>query len=138
MGKLVAIGLAVVFSGCAAGINSAQRNEYKAYEAKGYAVVEKNEGTASWMGILPGGGSFYTRNYGYGVINLLLWPVSILWDPVSGSNGAQSINYYATKANVEQMRRKELRDLDEQLATQKIDNSRYILIKNEIERKYEP
>ena len=33
---------------------------------------------------MPGGGSFYGREYGLGVVNLLFWPLSSLWDPVSG------------------------------------------------------
>lgn len=124
--------------GCASGITNIQEQELHAYRAKGYYVQEKNPGTAAAMGILPGGGSFYTRNYGVGVLNLLFWPLSILWDPVSGTNGANSLNYAATKANIEKLRRKELRDLEEQLATGKIDNARYIVLKNELERKYEP
>lgn len=131
---MVLVGL----SACASGITNVQRDEMHTYKAKGYYVEEKSPGTAAAFGILPGGGSFYTRNYGLGVVNLLFWPISILWDPISGSNGAVYLNYFATKANVEKMRRKDLRDLDEQLALGKIDNSRFLLLKNEIERKYEP
>ena len=82
--------------------------------------------------------SFYTGNYGVGVVNLLFWPLSILWDPISGTNGADSLNYAVTKAYIEKLRRSEIRDLDEKLAIGQIDNKNYVLMKIEIERKYEP
>lgn len=130
--------VAAMLTGCAAGINSAQKQELESYKTRGFYVQEKNEGTAAALGILPGGGSFYARSPGLGILNLLLWPISILWDPISGVSGSQSINYYATKANAEKLRKKEMRDLDEQLALGKMDNQRYVLMKNEIDRKYEP
>lgn len=129
---------AFISSGCASGITSIQSQELKSYQAKGFYAEEKSVGTAAGFGILPGGGSFYTRNYGLGVVNLLFWPFSVLWDPISGANGAESLNYAATKANVEKLRRNELRNLDEQLALKQIDSSQYILAKNELDRKYEP
>jgi hypothetical protein len=138
MKKILFVAMASVLCGCASGISNVQKDEYQSYEAKGYAVKEKEEGTAAVLGILPGGGSFYTRNYGYGVVNLLFWPASILWDPISGVNGAESLNYHATMANVEKMRRKDLRALDEQLALGNIDQTTYIVQKNEIAQKYEP
>ena len=130
--------IVVMLSGCAAGINSAQRQELQSFKAKGYYVEEKNEGAAAGFGILPGGGSFYTRNYGIGVVNLLFWPASILWDPISGLAGAESLNYYATKANIENLKRKEMRNLEDQVALGQVDTPKYIVLKNEIERKYEP
>ena len=65
-------------------------------EASGQAVKEKSPGVGVALGFLPGGGSFYTRRYGLGALNLLTWPLSILWDPINGYNGSQTINYYAT------------------------------------------
>jgi hypothetical protein len=76
------------------------------------AVEEKSTGTAAGLGLLFGGGSFYTRNYGLGVVNLLFWPLSICWDPVSGTNGAENINYYATKEHVRQLKKKDIKVLD--------------------------
>ena len=92
--------IAVIFtSGCATSLNSIQEREYAQFELEGTLIEEKSVGTAVALGFLPGGGSFYTRSYGIGVVNLLLWPISILWDPVSGSNGAQTINYDVTVWN---------------------------------------
>jgi hypothetical protein len=130
--------LSAFATACASGITNVQKQELNSLRAKGYYVEEKSVGTSAAMGILPGGGSFYTRNYGLGIVNLLFWPISVLWDPVSGTNGAESLNYSATKANVEKLRRNELRELDEKLAASQIDNPGYVRAKNEIDRKYEP
>jgi len=135
----MAIGLLLgtsLITGCASPLNSAQKHELKAYESKGLAVEEKNPGLAAGLGLLPGGGSFYTGNYGVAVANLLLWPLSVCWDPVSGYDGAQSINYYATKTMVSSKRNQELKQLDDELASNSLDQKSYLLKKHEIERKY--
>lgn len=133
LSAILATGL---LSSCATPLNSAQDAELKSYRAKGLEVKEKNPGTAAALGILPGGGSFYTRNYGLGVVNLLLWPISVCWDPVSGHDGAESINYYATKADVSKKMNKEMAALDTQLQTKTISADEYVLKKAQIERKY--
>lgn len=133
---LSAILMAGLLNGCATPLNSAQDAELKSYRAKGLEVKEKNPGTGAALGILPGGGSFYTRNYGLGVVNLLLWPISVCWDPVSGHDGAESINYYATKADVSKKMNKEMSALDTQLQTKAISTDEYVLRKGQIERKY--
>ena len=133
LSAILATGL---LSGCATPLNSAQDAELKSYRAKGLEVKEKNPGTAAALGILPGGGSFYTRNYGLGVVNLLLWPISVCWDPVSGYDGAESINYYATKADVSKKMNKEMSALDTQLQTKTLSADEYVLKKSQIERKY--
>src|ERR1022692_915926 len=102
MHQTIIVLLAVVtFSGCATMLTSEQKREYHDYQAKGLVVQEKSPGAGAALGILPGGGSFYARAYGWGVVNLLMWPISILWDPVSGYEGSVTINYYATKASVD-------------------------------------
>lgn len=109
--------------GCATGLNSMQKQEYMEYQANGLLVEEKSPGTAAVLGILPGGGSFYTRNYGLGVVNLLLWPISILWDPISGHDGAESINYHATKVMLSYNMNKEALNFEEKLQTKKARNN---------------
>ncbi len=133
---LCAMGMAVVCSGCASGLNSYQKSEMRDYEARGLAVEEKNPGTAAALGLLPGGGSFYGREYGLGVVNLLFWPLSILWDPVSGHSAAESINYSATKAHVGKLQQAEMDALDERLQTGQVDLTNYTLEKGRIGRKY--
>lgn len=125
-------------SGCATSLNSAQKDELKAYEVKGLAVKEKSPGTGAALGILPGGGSFYSRHYGIGVINLLLWPASILWDPISGYQGSKFINYYATKTDLEKKRSEEQKMLDDKLVLGQVSKEEFVSQKHEIERKYSP
>lgn len=127
---------AMLLVGCASGLSSMQQQELQGYETKGLAIQEKSTSTATALGFLPGGGSFYTRNYGLGVLNLLTWPYSVLWDPVSGYNGAQEINYHATVANVNKLKDAEMAELESQLMMQRIDNNQFLFKKHEIERKY--
>ena len=136
--KKIAAVCAVFLVGCASGLNSMQQQELLGYEAKGLSVHEKETSTATALGFLPGGGSFYTRNYGLGVINLLLWPYSVLWDPISGYNGAQEINFQATLASVSKLKDAEVSELETQLMTQRIDNNQYLFKKHELETKYSP
>ena len=133
--KLAVTSLLLV-TGCATGLNSIQLQDMKAYEARGMKVVEDNETAAAWWGLAPGGGSFYTGNVGYGIVNLLFWPLSICWDPVSGRNGAQSNNYAATMEHVTRLRQQELDDLDLKLQTKQIDLDTYAIQKEGILRKY--
>ena len=133
---LFALYLGINILGCATGLNTAQKYELLEYEAKGLAVQEKSPGTAAALGLLPGCGSFYGRSYGLGVVNLLFWPLSICWDPVSGHNAAEAINYFATKAHVNKQMQRELRQLDMDLEDDKITEKEYILKKRSIESKY--
>lgn len=129
-------GMVALCTGCASGLNSHQQAELKHFEARGQAVEEKNPGLGAALGILPGGGSFYGREYGFGVVNLLFWPLSILWDPVSGYDAAQAINYQATKAHLHTQYEREVSGLDEQLQTGQIDITQYTLSKRKVDQKY--
>ena len=113
-----------------------QKAELDHYEARGMAVQEKNPGLGAGLGLLPGGGSFYGREYGFGVVNLLLWPLSILWDPVSGYEASRSINYQATRTHIERQRKKALDELDAKLAGNEIDLKEYTLQRRQVEERY--
>ena len=128
----------VLFTGCASKINSGQEKELSTFKAKGLYIEEKSVGGAAALGILPGGGSFYTENYGLGIANLLLWPVSVLWDPVSGYWGAESINYYATKQKVDVDKKGKLQAIERELEDGKKTKEEYIKQKREIEDYYNP
>lgn len=136
MKKIIIVFAAVFIGGCASGLNTMQRQELLGYESKGLAIEEKSTGIATALGLLPGGGSFYTRQYGLGVLNLLTWPYSVLWDPISGYNGAQEINYHATVANCSKLKNTDMSDLDALLMTKQVDNGQYISKKRAIENKY--
>ncbi|GAA3717682.1 hypothetical protein GCM10022421_27120 [Oceanisphaera sediminis] len=128
--------LASLTTGCASGLNSVEKREYRTFEHNNVLVQEKNPATGAVLGILPGGGSFYAREPGLGVVNLLFWPLSILWDPISGYEGSKEINYSITKQKLRKDKEKEISKLDEQLETGTIDNNEYILAKREVEKKY--
>ena len=134
---VLALGLAAACTGCASGLNSQQKAELRHYEANGLAAQEKSPGTGAALGLLPGGGSFYGREYGLGVVNLLFWPLSILWDPVSGHDAAESINYTATKEHVNRLQRKDVDAIDERLQSGQIDVAQYALEKRKVNKKYD-
>ncbi len=135
-GVSICILSASLFSGCASKISGGQEKELASYKAKGLYVEEKSIGGAAALGILPGGGSFYTRHYDLGIANLCLWPISILWDPVSGVWGAESINYYATKEKVEKDKSTKITNLERELEDGKIDSSTFIKQKRQVEDFY--
>ena len=114
-----------------------QKREYAAFENDGTLIEEKSPTLGVVLGILPGFGSFYAREPGFGIANLLLWPASVLWDPISGYNGAKSINYDLTKHHMKKKKEKEITVLDDQLSVGEIDGSAYVLAKRKIEQKYD-
>ncbi|APO83525.1 hypothetical protein QQ994_18975 [Pseudomonas asiatica] len=134
--NLTAAALMALTTGCATGLNSAQESELASYRARNLAVEEKSPGLAAGLGLLPGGGSFYGRAYGFGVVNLLFWPLSILWDPVSGHDAAEMINYQASKAHVATLKKHDMDELDAKLESDSIDLKRYTLDKRRIDEKY--
>ncbi len=131
---IVALGIGLGVTGCA-GLNSTQRAEYSAMKAERVDVQEKNPGTAAVLGILPGGGSFYTRQWGLGIVDLLLWPFSILWDPIAGYNEAEMINYTASRDQVRRIVKKEIAELDALLDEKKISQEEYNTRRRAIEKK---
>jgi hypothetical protein len=137
----VVVGVAVLsvlmLSGCASGLNSVQKREYSEMETDNVIVEEKNPTSGAWLGLLPGGGSFYAREPGWGIVNLLLWPLSILWDPVSGYEGSQKINYEMTKHKLERTKEEALLALDEQQASGKIDDVAFVREKKRLHLKYD-
>jgi hypothetical protein len=134
--KIAAISSVILMTGCASGLNSLQEREYSAFERDGVLIEEKSETTGLVLGLLPGGGSFYAGEPGLGVLNLLMWPASILWDPISGKNGAMTANYDTTKHHLKNEKEKEINSLDEQLSLSVIDTEQYIIAKRKIDTKY--
>lgn len=61
-------------------------------------VVVKHTVAAGVLGLLPGGGLFFTEHYGGGIRDLLLWPLSVLWDPYLAVKSAKEQNMQATVA----------------------------------------
>ena len=117
-------------------MSSVQKSEYGSLAARGLIVEDKDPKLAAALGILPGGGSFYTGEIGLGIVNLAAWPYYILWDPISGADAAKKINFYATMAALEARREKEIKQLDRQLEDGQMDQAIYLKRKREIEDKY--
>jgi len=135
--KLTALTFAMLLTtGCASGLNSAQTNEYRSIEANGLAVQEKNPTTGAVLGLLPGGGSFYAREPAFGVLNLLFWPLSIFWDPVSGYDGSMAINYQASKAHIRKEKLAEEKKLQRAFQDGLIDAAAHSRGMRDIEDKY--
>lgn len=130
------VALLLALMGCASGLNSMQKAEYKAYENSGVLVEEVDPTSAALFGLLPGGGSFYVGETGLGIVNLLFWPLSIAWDPISGYRGAQMTNLSVTQYHIKTELEKEISDLDDQLTLGQIDNTQYIVAKRKVEKKY--
>jgi len=60
----------------------------------------------------------------------------VLWDPVSGYEGAMTINYDVTKYHIKKVKEQEIFALDDKLSIGEIDNTEYILAKRKVEQKY--
>ena len=134
---ILVLGMIILVSGCAGGLSSIEERRYMAYEREGVLVKEKNPTAGAMLGLLPGIGSFYAREPAFGVVNLLLWPLSILWDPISGYQGAKSINYAATTYELEQEKEKALNSLSDALALGTIDEKQFLLKKRRIENEFD-
>lgn len=124
-----------VMIGCTT-LTPEQKNQYNMMEKDGVLVKEKDPTTGAWFGLLPGGGSFYGREPVVGVVDLLLWPLSILWDPVIGHETSQTVNYKLTVSYLEKEKQKELGELENQKDLGKITEVEYVTKKRDIEQKY--
>ena len=125
-----------ISSGCAS-LNSIQRTEYQSMKSSGLAVEEKQPALGAVLGILPGGGSFYTRQWGLGVADLLLWPTSILWDPVAGYQGSEVINYDVSRSHAKQIKQREMRDLEQQLESNTITQVEFVNKRRAIDDRFD-
>jgi hypothetical protein len=100
MKRIYSLLLFTILYGCASELNPTQKlelEEVKKIRPDIY-TEEKNPVVGAFLGLILGGGSFYTGNIGSGIINLFFWPGSMFWDPINGYNGALYVNYNATKS----------------------------------------
>lgn len=88
--------MAILLSSCASGLKSYEKAEYKDLERRGRLIEEYNPNTGMVLGFIAGG-NFYVGEPALGVLDILTWPLSILWSPVSGYQGSQKNNYDLTK-----------------------------------------
>jgi hypothetical protein len=133
-----ALGIVAVLllAGCTT-LTPQEKTQYTVMEKDQVLVKEKNPSSGAWFGLLPGGGSFYGREPLVGVVDLLLWPISVLWDPVIGYEMSKKVNYEVTVAELERNKAKEMTTLDNDHDLKKISDTEYVTRKREIEQKYD-
>lgn len=98
----VTILLVLSVFGCAS-TTRYQDQDLGRWEKDNLLEEEKSPTAATVLGFLPGFGSFYTGQIGMGFLSLLTWPLSILWDPVSGYRGARVANWEATQEKLDKL-----------------------------------
>ena len=117
-------------------LTTQQKAEYDQMKENNVLVQEKDPTTGAWLGLLPGFGAFYGREPLVGVVDLLSWPVSILWDPVVGYETSKKVNYHITKGSLERNKEKVLIELDNKRILGEISDADYVAKKRVIEQKY--
>jgi hypothetical protein len=123
------------FCGCNS-LTTIQEQEYRAMRAEGLLVEEKNPTLAACLGVLPGCGSFYTGQYALGALDVITWPVSILWDPIASYNHACATNYHASRAAISKQKKREMSALEESRDVGRITQVEFNQSKRAIESKY--
>jgi len=138
MVKKATLLFSVIFlvTSCAAGVNPKQRLAYQEYKEKGLLIESRNPEEASSYGFLPGGASFYNGDYDVGLFNILLWPVSILWEVMHGSDRAKFLNLEDTEREIYKKFKSEIAELDELNYLDQISTSEYNKRAREIFKKY--
>ncbi|MCM8812382.1 MAG: hypothetical protein NC924_00410 [Candidatus Omnitrophica bacterium] len=97
---VTAVFFGVVISGCES-LRTYEKYEYRQLESRLTTVglepeKEKNPTTAGALNILPGIGNAYLGQWGIFVVNLLFWPVSIVWGIPQAYADAEVINQKET------------------------------------------
>jgi hypothetical protein len=136
LGSVLVLVSISLLAGCAT-LTQEQKTEYTLMEKDGVLVKEKDPKTGAWFGLLPGGGAFYGREPAVGVIDLLLWPLSILWDTTVGFQTSKTVNYNLTVSELGRAKAKEMNELEAERDVKKIDDVTYAARKREIEQKYD-
>jgi len=137
--KILLLSSLLLSASCASGLNNNQKRKLIAVKNEFHELYEeeKDPVLAVALGLLPGGGSFYTRSYGTGAVSLLLWPLSVLWDPINGLNASQEINYYATTRSLKRAKKKELKKIKSEYSEKKISEQQFNIQKMDIDEKYD-
>lgn len=106
MKKYIALLTVIIICGCTH-LSGQERNQLQELKAKGVDVehgsdfdAPANPAAAGALNLLPGGGNFYlaagnggdSSHWLYGFLNLLTWPVSIIWGVPEAAVDANRIN----------------------------------------------
>ena len=103
--RLLLLLLPLLLASCAS-LSRTERGvirELQSYGIEKDAIQVKDATAASFLNILPGFGNFYIATgtdehdeWLYGGLNLITWPVSILWGIPQGYNNASILNQRET------------------------------------------
>lgn len=101
---------AVVSSGCE-GLTMSERQNLDELQYYGIPVEQEySRGIATWGNLFLGFGNFHLDQNGYGIVNLLFWPLSILWAPIQAYVDTPVLNqkrtieyYYMTRVGQEKL-----------------------------------
>ena len=131
---LVTLALSLMI-GCTT-LTPQQSTEYDRMKTNGVLIAEKDPVFGALLGILPGGGAFYGRQPVVGVADLLMWPVSILWDPIVGYQQAKTVNYNSTVNALRKAKQQEINELHYQKELEQVSKAEYVKQRKDIEQKY--
>lgn len=102
MGKTLALLLTLTIMGGCVGMRPSDREGLREMESYGISKNEqaiKNPGLAGALNILPGFGNFYlasgtdeSSQWAIGFLNLLTWPISVVWGVPQAAIDASTIN----------------------------------------------
>jgi hypothetical protein len=126
----------IALSSCAIGANHKQRAAYNIYKEKKILVESRDPNKAVKMGFLPGGSSFYNGDYDVAVFNILLWPVSILWEAGNASDRAILLNLEESEELIKKTFKLELSRIEEEKNLELIDEDTYKIKFLELYSKY--
>ncbi len=106
MKKYIALSAVILICGCTH-LTRQEHSELQQLKSQGITVEHSNDfeapanpGVAGAMNLLPGFGNFYlasgngadSSHWLYGLLNLLTWPLSILWGVPEAAIDANRIN----------------------------------------------
>lgn len=90
-----------------------------------------------WLGFLPGGGSLYHGNYSDGVVGILTWPFSIIWETNIGWDTAKYTDFRVTKDYLESQKVIEIEKIDLDFNQNNVSAEEYLVFKDKIINKYD-
>ena len=117
-------------------INNQQLAKLKIYQDKGFYINKKSPLLGLFVGLFPAGGCLYLKHFIFGIISILSYPLSIIWEIVIGYFGSLKVNYFATLQFVNESYTAEEKKLDNLLLEMNDNGKYYIAAKKELDKKY--
>jgi hypothetical protein len=118
------------------GIDNQQLLKLKLYQSKGFYIKEKKPFLGLVFALFPAGGSIYLKHFIFGIISILTYPLSIIWEIIIGYFGSLKVNYFVTSQFVNENYVAEEKKLDHLLLEVNDNGKSYIVAKKELDQKY--